>query len=85
VEPPAELVATAQDLVSYRRFLVLYDPREAQRKGLLGPRARPFSIKVVGGDGAVASFPSWSEVVAWHDRALISSGLQVLKQLPEMG
>ncbi len=85
IEPPAELVATAQDLGSYRRFLVLYNRDEAKRKRLLGrPRSHPFLIRFVGGRESVAAFESWREVVAWHDRTLNSPGWQVLKTLPEM-
>jgi hypothetical protein len=84
IEPGTELVATAQDLVSYRRFCVLYDRAEAGRKRLLRPKPQPFLIHIVGAGGIVAAFETWADVVAWHDRTVISPGWQVLKPLPEM-
>ena len=80
-----ELVAGAVDLVSERRFRVWYDREEADRPvgRLRRDRRRPLVIEDVELGRALVRLAAWEDVLAWHDRELISAGWLMLKEFPE--
>jgi hypothetical protein len=61
-------LATSTDIISGRRFLVFADGDDATR------------FVVEAADGRyVGAFDSWDAVLAWHDRTVVSPGLERLR------
>jgi hypothetical protein len=94
-EPPAAvgwskvLVAEAEDLVSRRMFRVWYDRRDDAQNGrryrLRRKRTTPFLVEDVGVAAIVAMLGSWKDVLAWHDRTVISPGWRIVTQPSDLG
>lgn len=80
----AELVATASDIVSGRRFHVWYDKDAAPlRQGLARrPQTLPYVIEDVTTRRVAARLSGWVAVVAWHDATVISPGWRVVDFSP---
>jgi hypothetical protein len=78
--PDAELVAVTTDIVSGLRFRLWYDtvPRRRRLRPRADDRNGVLLVEHVGSAVPLASLGSWSEAVAWHDRAVIASGWEVV-------
>lgn len=73
------LIAVAEDLVSGSSYRAWRRP-STPHTGRFRSRNRPYSFVVERASTGemIAVFDTWPNVVAWHDRTLISAGWRVL-------